>query len=108
LTRHSAFNILYWQGQITVIDFPQAVDPRFNGTARMLLERDVANVCSYFRRYGLRVDATRIADALWEKYLCGGLPPLYAGSEARVPRFPLEHVTHDSPPRTPRRLGEGG
>lgn len=65
----SAFNILYWRGRITIIDFPQAVDPRVNGNARALLARDVENVCAYFRRFGVQADARRIADDLWRRYL---------------------------------------
>ncbi|HEX5368139.1 MAG TPA: RIO1 family regulatory kinase/ATPase, partial [Dehalococcoidia bacterium] len=33
----SPHNVLYWQGDIRVIDFPQAVDPRFNSHAHELL-----------------------------------------------------------------------
>lgn len=69
----SAFNILYWQGRITIIDFPQAVDPRVNGNARALLARDVEHVCAYFRRHGVVADARRIADDLWRRYLDGDL-----------------------------------
>ena len=65
----SAFNVLYWQGQATVIDFPQAVDPRTNPHALELLRRDVANLCRYFGRFGVRADATRIADGLWRRFL---------------------------------------
>lgn len=64
----SPFNILYWQGATTVIDFPQAIDPRTNPNARTLLSRDVENVCRYFGRYGVRADAARIADSLWRRF----------------------------------------
>ncbi len=37
----SAYNILVWEGQATLIDLPQAVDPRKNRHARGLLERDL-------------------------------------------------------------------
>src|SRR5579883_654921 len=43
----SAYNILYWQEQAKIIDFPQAVDPRFNSNALALLTRDIENVCQY-------------------------------------------------------------
>jgi RIO kinase 1 len=69
----SAFNILYWEGEITVIDFPQAVDPRANRNAEALLRRDVENVCRYFSRYGLRVDPDRFSAQLWRRYLNGEL-----------------------------------
>jgi RIO kinase 1 len=64
----SAYNILYWQGKVTVIDFPQAVDPRFNSHAFDLLLRDIDNVCAYISRYGLKRDATQIARRLWYQF----------------------------------------
>jgi RIO kinase 1 len=64
----SPFNILYWQGDATIIDFPQAVDPRTNPNARSLLTRDVENVCRYFARYEVRSDPFRIADNLWRRF----------------------------------------
>ena len=64
----SPYNILYRDGRATVIDFPQAVDPRFNPNARDLLGRDVDNVCRYFDRFGVRTDAGRIADDLWYRF----------------------------------------
>jgi RIO kinase 1 len=64
----SAYNILYWQGQVKIIDFPQAVDPRFNPNALALLTRDIENVCHYMARYGLMHDGKRIAEQLWHKF----------------------------------------
>ena len=64
----SAYNVLYWQGQIKIIDFPQAVDPRFNPHAHTLLRRDIENICRYFARYGLERDGQRIADRLWQRF----------------------------------------
>jgi len=61
----SPYNLLYWQGALTVIDFPQAVDPRFNQQARPLLLRDLQNVCQYFSPYGVRVEPHRLTDSLW-------------------------------------------
>jgi RIO kinase 1 len=65
----SAFNVLYWDGQATVIDFPQAVDPRFNRHAFDLLRRDVENLCRYFGRFGVPADAARITGNLWRRFL---------------------------------------
>jgi RIO kinase 1 len=65
----SGFNILYWQGQIKIIDFPQTIDPRFNVNAFSLLERDISNVCRYFARYGLQRDSLRLANTLWRKFM---------------------------------------
>jgi RIO kinase 1 len=64
----SAHNILWWQERAVIIDFPQAVDPRFNSSARDFLHRDVANVCEYFHRQGLQVDAGALAGDLWRRY----------------------------------------
>jgi RIO kinase 1 len=69
----SPYNILYRPGRLTVIDFPQAVDPRENPHARDLLERDLGNVCGYFARHGVAADAARIADALWRRFRRGEL-----------------------------------
>ena len=37
----SAYNLLVWDGLVTVIDLPQAVDPRKNRHAKAFLDRDV-------------------------------------------------------------------
>jgi len=67
----SAYNMLYWEGQITVIDFPQAVDPVTNPNAAALLARDVANVCRAFRRTGIVADPDLLTRRLWAQYLRG-------------------------------------
>jgi RIO kinase 1 len=64
----SAFNVLYWDGDIRLIDFPQAVAPADNPEAFELLERDIRRVCQYFERYGLRPDSGKIARDLWKRY----------------------------------------
>ena len=65
----SAFNILYWDGKIWIIDFPQVVDARINPNARMLLGRDIKRVCDYFGRFGIRSDPERITRELWIPYM---------------------------------------
>ena len=65
----SAFNILWWEGNVTIIDVPQAVDPRVNPNARDLLARDIDNVCRYFTRSGVRADPVRLAARLWTRFL---------------------------------------
>ena len=65
----SPYNILYWDGAITLIDFPQAVDATRNSNAYSLLQRDIANVCRYFARYGVRADAGRLAGHLWTRFI---------------------------------------
>jgi RIO kinase 1 len=69
----SAFNILYRPGRLTAIDFPQAVDPRFNPRAKSLLERDIRNVAGYWSRHGAQMDAVGIAAELWERWRYGEL-----------------------------------
>ena len=65
----SPYNILWWKERATIIDLPQAVDPRFNRNARPLLERDVSNVCAYFARAGVSTDPQRIARDLWRRFM---------------------------------------
>ncbi|MBC8472879.1 MAG: hypothetical protein H8D56_25740, partial [Planctomycetes bacterium] len=64
----SAFNILYWDRGIQIIDFPQSVDARFNPNAYSLLERDIANVELYFSKCGIRVDSSGLAMRLWSRF----------------------------------------
>lgn len=69
----SPFNILWWEGRATIIDLPQAVDPRSNPNASELLARDVENVCRHFERYGVRSDPDRISRGLWTGFLFADL-----------------------------------
>ena len=64
----SAHNVLYWQGEIRVIDFPQATDPRFNRHCHDLLARDVDNLCRYFAGYGVEADAWSVTEELWRRF----------------------------------------
>ena len=64
----SPHNVLYWQGEVRVIDFPQAIDPRFNTHAHDLLARDVDNLCRYFASYGVEADARSITADLWRRF----------------------------------------
>lgn len=65
----SAYNVLWWEGRTVVIDFPQAVDVRFNRNARALLERDVRNVCNHFAKYGVAYDADAFVRDLWSRWM---------------------------------------
>ena len=71
----SAFNVLVWEGRATLIDFPQAVDPRKNRHARALLERDVERICEHFARLGVRASAQRITHDLWTAWQFADLVP---------------------------------
>ncbi len=52
----SAYNLLWWQGRLVLIDLPQAVEFTTNADAYDLLHRDVANVGGWFGRHGFAVD----------------------------------------------------
>jgi RIO kinase 1 len=65
----SAYNILYWQGNITLIDFPQVVNGRNNPQAHFILKRDIERVCAYFIRQGVPCQPGAIMDNLWSRYL---------------------------------------
>jgi RIO kinase 1 len=64
----SAFNVLYWEGEVTLIDFPQVVEARTNAEAFPIFHRDIARLCQYFARYGLQPDANQLAADLWQRY----------------------------------------
>ncbi len=65
----SAYNILYWAGDITLIDFPQVTNSLSNRNAYFILQRDVTRICEYFARQGVRRNAKAIADGLWHRYV---------------------------------------
>jgi RIO kinase 1 len=52
----SAYNLLWWEGRLVLIDLPQAVEFTTNADAYDLLHRDVANVGDWFGRRGVPVD----------------------------------------------------
>jgi RIO kinase 1 len=64
----SAYNILYWEGSITLIDFPQMVRPDRNSSAWSIFRRDVVRVCEYFAKQGARADGRRMAEDLWKSH----------------------------------------
>lgn len=64
----SAYNILYWEGVITLIDFPQVVSPKINRNAFGIFERDITRICEYFSKQGVSANPREIAAALWEKH----------------------------------------
>ncbi len=70
----SAFNILYWDGAITLIDFPQVVHPEQNRSAFRIFERDMLRICEYFQRQGVRTQPRRLAADLWTSYRHSLLP----------------------------------
>ncbi|MBK7896673.1 MAG: RIO1 family regulatory kinase/ATPase [Candidatus Promineifilaceae bacterium] len=68
----SAYNILYWEGDICLIDFPQMVEARHNPHAYELLERDITRVCDYFASLGLERNPVALTRDLWDPYMGPG------------------------------------
>lgn len=64
----SEYNILYWAGEITFIDFPQIVSVELNPNANMILKRDILRVCQYFNQFGLNANPDEIHNDLWDEY----------------------------------------
>jgi len=65
----SAYNILYWEGAVTIIDFPQVTDSHNNSQAYGILRRDIERVCSYFASQGAARDPMPIMRRLWKRYV---------------------------------------
>ena len=63
----SPFNVLYWQGEPTIIDLPQAVDVYRNPSAFGLFQRDVDRLCRYFQRWGVECAPLTLAGEIWER-----------------------------------------
>ncbi|MBL8103312.1 MAG: hypothetical protein JNM02_12330 [Anaerolineales bacterium] len=61
----SAYNILYWDGDIKLIDFPQVVIPESNPSSWNIFQRDVIRVCQYFSAQGVPCNAKKLAAELW-------------------------------------------
>ena len=49
----SAYNLLWWEERVWVIDVPQAVDLHASTVGYELLHRDVRNVCAWFAARGV-------------------------------------------------------
>ena len=64
----SAFNILYFEGDVYLIDFPQAIDPEINLNAYAIFCRDITRLCEYFTEQGLILDPRKLAEDLWVKH----------------------------------------
>jgi RIO kinase 1 len=65
----SAYNILYWEGKVTLIDFPQVTMSESNHNAYRIFQRDVRRVCEYFAAQGVDRDADAITHRLWSRYV---------------------------------------
>ncbi|MBL8099944.1 MAG: hypothetical protein JNK81_12225 [Anaerolineales bacterium] len=64
----SAYNILYWDGGIKLIDFPQIVIPESNPSAWKIFQRDVMRVCQYFSSQGVECNPQKLAADLWTSH----------------------------------------
>jgi RIO kinase 1 len=65
----SAYNILYWEGEITLIDFPQVTSSQGNSQAYFILQRDIERVCQYFESQGVECNSSAIMRDLWKRYV---------------------------------------
>ena len=64
----SDFNVLMAADGPVIIDFPQAVDPARNQSARKLLLRDVKNLTSFLGRFAPKLRRTRYGPEMWDLY----------------------------------------
>jgi RIO kinase 1 len=69
----SAYNVLVTGGEYRIIDFPQAVDPRFNPHAFTLLLRDLENIAHHCARFGPIRSPVHIAHDMWQRFRRGEL-----------------------------------
>jgi RIO kinase 1 len=72
----SPYNVLWWEDRPWIIDFPQAVDARFNSSALQFLRRDVLRLCEWASKHGaVTPDPERFADDLWTGWEFAALVP---------------------------------
>ena len=69
----SEYNVLVGSDGPVIIDLPQAVDAAGNNNARMMLERDVANMTNYFGRFAPELLTTAYGKEMWKFYQSGEL-----------------------------------
>ena len=77
----SAYNVLYWEGEVKIIDFPQVVAVRGNPDARAIFNRDVERLCQYFARFGVQSHPPKIAAAMWARYVSAQNRALRGGDD---------------------------
>lgn len=64
----SAYNILYLDGDIYLIDFPQSLKPDENRSAFTIFRRDLSRLCEYFQEVGVKCQPHQLAEELWLKH----------------------------------------
>ncbi len=90
----SAYNILYFDGKISLIDFPQVVHPELNPQGWSIFQRDVTRVCDYFSAQGVQCDPRKLAADLWiaHGYKIGkDVDPQYLDAENPSDRYAWEN-----------------
>lgn len=65
----SAYNLLYWQGRLSIIDWPQVTFAEANKHARFIFDRDVTRICQYFAAQGVQCDPAALADEIWLRHI---------------------------------------
>jgi RIO kinase 1 len=71
----SEYNILVGADGPVIIDLPQAVDAAGNSSAGPMLERDVANLATYFSRFAPQLADSDYGKEIWRLYQAGSLTP---------------------------------
>lgn len=71
----SEYNILYWEGKVTLIDFAQAADPYHNSDVYSLFARDIERICQHFEQYGIKAEPVALAREIWSRHM-GPVPEL--------------------------------
>lgn len=71
----SEYNILLDADGPVIIDLPQAIDAAGNTEAGAMLERDVANLATYFSRFAPQLATTQYGKEIWMLYGAGLLRP---------------------------------
>jgi RIO kinase 1 len=71
----SSYSVLVWDGDVVVIDFPQAVDAKKNRHAQAFLDRDIRRLGAFFEHRGLRLPWDTIAGDMWTAWLFADLVP---------------------------------
>jgi RIO kinase 1 len=87
----SEYNILVGADGPVIIDLPQAVDAAGNSNAAVMLERDVANLASYFGRFAPALADTDYGKEIWRLYQAGSLSP----ASELTGRIEVEHRIAD-------------
>lgn len=85
----SAYDVLCWEGEPRIFDFPQVVDPRQQREAFAILQRDNERLCQHFAPHGVASQPSRLARAVAQ-----ARPPRQRGrlSRCAMPKLPLSEL----------------